>query len=336
MVQEITEEQYENAWEKFNASPLQSWQWGELKKSTWEIERIGVFDKEKLIGITLILYKRLPLYKIFKFTFAYIPRGFAVESIEKLSFAVSELTKYISQKQWIIVLLDPDNNFLFDNWNSSLQQELKNNQWKVSGITIQPNQTDSIKLATSENALFSQVRPKWRRNIKKAQRQGITIQEKTNSQALQEFYKVITSVSENTTFKAHTLDYFQKMWQLFEPHKKIRIFTATHNETTVASYLILTSSFGAYEIYGGATREGRNREAAYLLKWEIIHQINKEGKKFYDQWGVAPKNSPQHPLSGISYFKSGFGGRYIEFLPQYAYTKNKFIFFLYKFIRRIL
>ena len=82
--------------------------------------------------------------------------------------------------------------------------------------------------------------------------------------------------------------------------------------------------------------KGRDYETSFLLKWDIIRKMRDEGKVYYDQWGVAPKDSESHPLKGISYFKSGFGGRYVEFLPQYGKVYNKLGYWIYKLSKIIM
>jgi peptidoglycan pentaglycine glycine transferase (the first glycine) len=338
MLKEIPKDEYHEAWRRLNGSPLQSWQWGELKSETWEVERLGIFDKEELISVVTIFLRAFPLSALtrilgFKYL-AYIPRGLAIQSVKYFSKVLKELTEYLQEKKVAFILLDPEKDLLIKGWNKEFEKALKAEGWKVAGTSIEPNQTNVIRISKSEEKLFAAMKPKWRRNIKKAKRHGIEIRESCDRHAVDEFYSVISEVAESTNFKIRSKEYFRKMWDVLSQDGLIRIFVATSGEEVVSTYLILVTDHVACEIYGGSTKKGRDLEASYLLKWEIMRAMKAGGRKFYDHWGVAPKDSDNHPLSGISYFKSGFGGKYVQFLPQYVKVFNPLAYLGYKLFGR--
>jgi len=47
--------------------------------------------------------------------------------------------------------------------------------------------------------------------------------------------------------------------------------------------------------------------APHLLQWAAIKITKQLGYKYYDFWGIAPSDQPNHPWSGISRFKRGLG-----------------------------
>ena len=203
MIKRLGENDYKNFWRKFHGSPLQSWSWGELKKDTWDIERIGVLRNKTVIAVITLMYRKLPLRtltRIFGFeSFAYIPRGFASNS--DIGYAINELSNYLNRKKVAFSLIDPENNFGVDKWNEKFAKELKENDWKEAGVTIQPNQTDLIRIDYGEDEMYKRLRPKWRRNIRKAERQGVKIQEVENITGVNDFYKIISDVKDRTSFK---------------------------------------------------------------------------------------------------------------------------------------
>jgi lipid II:glycine glycyltransferase (peptidoglycan interpeptide bridge formation enzyme) len=60
------------------------------------------------------------------------------------------------------------------------------------------------------------------------------------------------------------------------------------------------------DLYGGTTVEGGKRRANYLLKWEALRRCKAAGFTEYDLWGL--------PRAGIEQFKSGFGGREVDYI----------------------
>jgi len=334
MIKNISKEQYTKVWKVCNGSPLESWQWGEFKSHNWKIERYGFYIEGSISGCVTLFIKKFPFSFLTNLlgynSFAYIPRGFPVNDSKNINSFLKELDDFIKMKKFAFVVLDPGLNLLDKRWNGNFKNALKLNGWNENGTTIQPNQTNIISLSESEGEIFSNMKPKWKRNINKAKRHGVKVNELKDDNAISRFYEIISDVSKNTDFKIHSKEYFSDMWENLKVDNLVRIFIAEADNKLLASYLILTSKNSACEIYGGANKAGRDLEAGYLLKWEIMKQMKKEGKLYYDQWGVAPKDDLKHPLSGITYFKEGFGGEFVQFLPQYAKVKSKFLFGLFK------
>ncbi len=285
----------------------------------------------------------------------YIPRGIPILNYKYFDEILSEIESYYRNRNVAFILIDPDMDFDDEKKNKKFKEALKKANWLVSGETFQPNQTSVIKISNNFDQIFASFRGKWRRNIKKAIRQGVVVEElqarvnrgnrrnhnlnnlddTSNFEKIKEFYNVISFVSgRKKGFKIHPIEYFFDIWKYLSPEGLVKIFLARYKEKTVAVNLILLNSKNAYEIYGGSTEEGRDCEASYLLKWEILKKVALIGKRYYDQWGVAPLGVKSHPLSGISYFKSGFGGKYFQFLPQYAKVFDKLAFFGYKLLRK--
>lgn len=338
MIKKVSKKEYTDFWRKNKGSCMQSWAWGEFKSYAWDVERLGIYLDNSLVSIVSVHIRKLPFSFLTKFmginSFAYIPRGLVVDDVSITQKALDELDNYLKKMKISFVLIDPENNVFEKNWNEYLREALEKNGWKKEGVTIQPNQTNMIRIDKSDDELFQSFRPKWRRNIKKAKRHGLKAIDVNDESAVKKFYSILIDVGKRTDFKCHGLSYFQKMWNELKKDDEIRIFTAELKGEVLASYLILVGENVVYETYGGSTLKGRDYEASFLLKWEVIKKMRDEGKVYYDQWGVAPKDIKNHPLEGISYFKSGFGGEYIEFLPQYIKVYNKRGYKIYKMLKK--
>ena len=60
--------------------------------------------------------------------------------------------------------------------------------------------------------------------------------------------------------------------------------------------------------------------APYLLHFEIMRRAKSMGYEWYDLWGIAPENEPDHPWQNISVFKRKFGGRELNLVPTLDYV----------------
>lgn len=303
---EITDKvEYDRVFADQQMHILQSWQWGEVKKiEGWQPLRIGVYFGDQLTGVFLIQTKDLPLVGG---RFGYIPKFRGISGLDKVGTQV--LGKFVSDLGLAFLIWE------FDDQDAAAQFSFLS---KYSGH-VQPQQTDIVDLTKTEEGLFMAMDGNYRRNIKKAQREGVIVQEYSQGQeALDRFYDVMQQVFLNTKYLARDKKYFQNVWEQLSYIGCAHIFTADLNGISVGSYLVINDNSGAYELYGGVSNEGRKVEASYLLKWEAFRYFQSVGKKSYDHWGVAPRLASgeykkTHELYQISLFKQGFGGNYHEF-----------------------
>jgi lipid II:glycine glycyltransferase (peptidoglycan interpeptide bridge formation enzyme) len=60
--------------------------------------------------------------------------------------------------------------------------------------------------------------------------------------------------------------------------------------------------------------------APYLLHFEIMRKARALGHEWYDLWGIAPANEPDHSWQNISVFKAKFGGVEVRLVPTLDYV----------------
>lgn len=147
-------------------------------------------------------------------------------------------------------------------------------------------------------------------------------------------YEQLKNVAERTGFDIHPKAYFQRIWDELGPSRMVAIFVVYLNKgdksargvdvgglgDAVGASLRVYGQDGVYALYSGVTNIGLKEKAGYLLQWVSINDAQDLGKKWFDQWGVAPMLDGEfvksHELYGVSLYKKGFGKSYYEFLPQ--------------------
>ncbi len=297
-------------WKEFlnkhpHAHILQDADWGELKKEYgWAVERIVVGE----VGAQ-ILFKPLPL----GFTVAYIPRGPVAPQGEatlpwgQFMPAVDELAR---QKGSIFLKVEPDQWEVTPPLDSSPPPGFQS-----SPQTIQPARTIILDLTSSEDEILGRMKSKTRYNIRLAGRKGVEVQQ---SASVKEFYKLLSGTSDRAEFGIHTLAYYQRAFELFEPSGKCKIFTAAYHGQPLASVFVFIRGTRAWYFYGASSGEHRNRMPTYLVQWEAARWAKKQGCTSYDLWGVPDENletleeqfMKRHDgLWSVYRFKRGFGGQ---------------------------
>jgi lipid II:glycine glycyltransferase (peptidoglycan interpeptide bridge formation enzyme) len=175
---------------------------------------------------------------------------------------------------------------------------------------VQPSVTRVVDLSADEEALWSDLRKKWRQYVNRARTLGVTVTEvdaDADRTAFPTFHRVMTETSQRTGTPIRTERAYRDVWDAFRPGGGVRLLMARDAAGQVQAVLLLVRAGGrVVEPYGGMTLAGADSRANYLLKWEAIRTSRDAGATSYDMWGLV------HP--GIRQFKEGFGGREVTLI----------------------
>jgi peptidoglycan pentaglycine glycine transferase (the first glycine) len=171
---------------------------------------------------------------------------------------------------------------------------------------IQPNATRIIDLGADEDALWDDLRKKWRQYVNKARKAGITVVDGDGSR-LGEFYRIYRETADRAGFLIRAESAYRDVWEAFAPAGRARLlFAQTPDGEPQATLFLVRCGTRVVEPYGGMTAAGGESRANYLLKWEAIRTSREQGATSYDLWGLA--------TGGIAHFKTGFGGREVRYI----------------------
>ena len=186
-----------------------------------------------------------------------------------------------------------------------LRRALRDLGWRPAK-PIQPASTRVIDLAPDEDALWGDLRKKWRQYVNKARSGGIVVVD-AEGDRLPEFYRIYRETADRAGFLIRTEGAYRDVWDAFGPSGHARLlFAELADGTPVATLFLVRSGTRVVEPYGGMTEAGADSRANYLLKWEAIRSSREQGATTYDLWGLAH--------AGIAHFKTGFGGREIAYV----------------------
>jgi peptidoglycan pentaglycine glycine transferase (the first glycine) len=198
----------------------------------------------------------------------------------------------------------------------------------VSGFRAVPPLTDCfleardtrcIDLRPSEAAILAQMRPKGRYNIGVARRHGVAIVEDTSAQGLADFQNIYEETTTRQGVEAKPPDYFETLVSLFSPLRRGSLFFAEYEGARLATALVIYFGPRATYFFGGSRELHRHVMAPYLLHFEIMRKAKALGHEWYDLWGIAPANEPDHPWMNFSVFKAKFGGEEVHLVPTLDY-----------------
>jgi lipid II:glycine glycyltransferase (peptidoglycan interpeptide bridge formation enzyme) len=185
---------------------------------------------------------------------------------------------------------------------------------------LEPRDTRGIDLRPSEAAILAQMKPKGRYNIGVARRHGVSVLEDTTEQGLADFLSIYNETASRQRMQAKPRRYFQILLSLAVPTQRASLFFAEYQGLRIAAALVLYFGRTATYFYGGSRDVHRQVMAPYFLHFEIMRKAKALGHEWYDLWGIAPSNEPNHRWSGFTAFKAKFGGEEVHLVPTLDYV----------------
>ncbi len=294
---------------RVEANPLGSYLqltgWAQVKAvNGWTSRRL--LDAEAGVGAQVLLRRPGPL----PWAFAYAPRGPVLERWDRTSIeAFTELARAGLQgagPRTSHLRIDPEIEAGADrDEGGAVTAALLAAGWQPAAA-IQPAATRAIDLAPDEDALWGDLRKKWRQYVNKARTGGVRVVD-AGPERLDEFYRIYEETAARAGFLIRAASAYRDIWDAFAPAGRARLLFAEHADGEPVATLFLVRAGGrVVEPYGGMTQAGAESRANYLLKWEAIRSSREQGATSYDLWGLAH--------AGIAHFKTGFGGREIHYV----------------------
>jgi len=323
----ITREVTEEEKEKYNSlvhHPLQSWEWGEFRKTTGiKTIRLGVFDDKKLISGYQVFFHSLPRTKS---SVIYFPKGPMPDKP-----MLGALKKLAQEEKAIFVKMEPNigapvNQEKPDQGHVKIKEFLLNNGC-LPGRSLFPRWTFWLDLKKGEEELMTAMHPKTRYNVRLSQKHGVKVLEDNSDQAFATHLKLLFETTKRQGFYAHTPDYHQKMWQTLKPSAQkeqgltARLLVASYQNQPLVTWVLFVFNKVLYYPYGGSSREQQNVMPSYAMMWEAIKFGKKLGCETFDLWGTpGPNPSIKDPWYGFHRFKMGFNPQLIEFIGTYDFV----------------
>ncbi len=189
--------------------------------------------------------------------------------------------------------------------DGSLRRALGAAGWRPAP-PIQPASTRVIDLGPDEDALWGDLRKKWRQYVNKARSAGVVVVD-ADGDRLGEFYRIYRDTADRAGFLIRTEGAYRDVWEAYRPAGRARLlFAQSAAGDPLATLFLVRCGPRVVEPYGGMTQAGAENRANYLLKWEAIRSSREGGATSYDLWGLA--------TGGIAHFKTGFGGREVRYI----------------------
>ncbi len=309
---------------------MQTSAWGELKtRFGWSVARIALESDGALVAGAQMLIRALPL----GLKFAYVPRGPVVNpsDAEALRVLRDALIAAARARGAIVLKIEP-------NTTSPLILSPEED-WRQSQ-PIQPRTTIHVDLTRDQDALLAAMKPKWRYNIRLAERKGVRVRVGGVADA-QLFYALLKMTGARDRFALHSFAYYQAALELLGTHDRAQLFIAEYAGEPLAAIFVTAIGGEAIYLYGASSDAHRDKMPNHALHWAALQWAQARGCSRYDLWGIADTawadapgdagTSDHSPLPhGLFRFKQGFGGAVARYASasDFVFSRVKYALFM--------
>ncbi|MDO5287187.1 MAG: peptidoglycan bridge formation glycyltransferase FemA/FemB family protein [Actinomycetia bacterium] len=335
-----------------SASFLQTPAWAKVKPE-WRSQTVGWYSGPDLVGVGLVLFRSLP--KIGR-SLAYLPEGPVLDwANPAITDYLDTLVEYARRQGAFAVRVGPTP--VWRRWQAGtikaaiadehvtrlsevepdaldpavtrLRGLLQHTGWRRprSGSGFAPGQPDFnfwLPLAGATEAdLLSGMNQLWRRNIKKAEKEGVEVT-LGGRDDLPDFHELYRETAQRDHFTGRPLAYFETMWDALraEDPDRIRLYLARHQGDLVAATTWVRVGTHAWYSYGASSSAKREVRGSNAIQWRMIRDALAAGATVYDLRGITEGLGADDPELGLIQFKVGTGGEAVQYLGEWDYPIN--------------
>lgn len=327
-LREISETQKEE-YNKSVSHIVQSWEWGQFRiKLGTKLKRYGLFENGKLKTAFHLSFHKIPFTKYFV---GYLAKG---------PFPDKDLAEALKQ-------IGKDENCAFIKIEPNIENS--KSQFSISKLfrkSPKPHFTKFnyvIDLSLSEEQLLNNMHPKFRYNIKVAEKHNVNVEQNTDDKAFEIYLKLFFETCERQNYFGHDPRYHKEIWEILKQAGLARVAIAFYTppnskeKIPLNAWMLINFHDTLYYPYGGSSAEYKNVMATNATAWEAIKIGKKLNLKYFDLWGAADPNAPDSdPYKGFTRFKAGTGARLVEYIDTYDLIFNQFIFHTFTFVDKML
>lgn len=351
-----------------SASFLQTPGWAQVK-SEWRSESIGWFDAGgQQVGVALVLYRQLPRLNR---SLAYLPEGPVIDwtgddLADWLTPMVAHLKKQgafavrigppVVTRRWTTTqvkegIADPEVRLLSQvppaersPVGARVTAQLHELGWRHQGVeggfaAGQPQFVFQVPLRhpdgtqRTEDEVLKGMNQLWRRNIKKADKQGVEVAV-GRREDLKAFHELYVHTAERDHFTPRPLRYFETMYDALvadvpegaDPGDRFKLWLARHEGDLVAATIAIRVGEHAWYSYGASSTEKREVRGSNAVQWAMIRDAIAAGAAVYDLRGITETLDADDSHVGLIQFKVGTGGEAVEYAGEWDLPVNRALY----------
>ena len=318
------------------AHVLQSWEWGEFKRSTtgWQPHRFAFKRGGDIVALASVGVRRAGPLAVM-----YAPKGpaLAYNDAPLLADVLMHLEKFARRAIWLKI--DPDviaatgsgtdeDADTPNRTGQAVMAALRERGWRYSNDQVQFRNTVALDLTRSEDELLAAMNQSTRRKIRIAGREGVTVRPGTvdDLPLLYDLYRVTGA---RDGFLIRPPEYYQHEWRYLMEAGLAQPLIAEAEGKAIAHVILFHFGRTCWYFYGASSNEQRDKMPNYLLQWEAIRWAKARGYGVYDFWGAPDSFDESDRMWGVYQFKRGFHGTVRRHIGAWDYAPAPLLYYAY-------
>ncbi len=310
-----------------NPHVLQTWEWGAFKeRQGWRAIHYLWEMKDTPCAAALALLRRpvrLPLGVM------YVPKGpvLSWDDASLLQNVLADLETAARRAGAVFLKIDPDVEEDTPE-GETVTATLRARGWRPSDEQVQFRSTLLLDLTLPPDDLLARMKPKWRYNIRLAQRKGVTVRPGT-VEDLPLLYRMYQETSVRDRFVIRPEGYYRDAWGSFIETGLAQPLIAEVGNEPVAMVILFQFGQRVWYMYGASRSVYREYMPNHLLQWEAIRWAQAQRCTVYDLWGAPERPDESDPMWGVYRFKAGFGARPVRYIGAWDFPVHRTLYNLY-------
>jgi lipid II:glycine glycyltransferase (peptidoglycan interpeptide bridge formation enzyme) len=284
--------------QKFNCvHPLNAFGWGQVRKvDGWDPTYLVAERNSSVAGCLMILSKKIPGIP---FSILYSPRGPVMDPTDStvLESLVSQVRIIARVKKAIFMRVDPNlEEHVFEKVKGSYEKlgfQHLHNRWNFWNS---PRDVYRINLTpyANQDELFNSIDRDARRCVRKAQREGVTIEPASDLPDLKRFYEIFSSFSVSKNFLSRGYEYQRSLWDQYISRGNGKLFLAKYRNETIGGLICIMFAGKCLAMHMGTPYEYHKLHTYYAYVWESIKWAKENGCSWYSFRGVGTTPSQEY------------------------------------------
>ncbi|MDR7665082.1 GNAT family N-acetyltransferase [Methanosarcina sp. Z-7115] len=190
-----------------------------------------------------------------------------------------------------------------------------------------------INLDQSEDELWREIHKARKKNINRATKGGVIVEEINNKKMIPIFYKLLKETYDNVKIPLADITLFESAFEQLVPKNMAKFFLARHEDQYIGARAVLTYKNFVHDWYAGASNNALSLYPNDFLVWHILKWGIENNYKVFDFGGAGKPDVEYGPRE----FKRRFGGElvnYGRYRLTYSPLKKKFTNFGFKIYQK--
>lgn len=180
------------------------------------------------------------------------------------------------------------------------------------GLEDVSTQSWVVDLRDDEEQLWSGLKARSRRAIRKAEKAGIEVRLGGDSRDLDTYFRLHVENYDRTGAASHPRAYFETIWERFVATGHSAVFFAELDGEVIAARNFSVYKGAALYWTGASAERALEVGANHLLQWRAMLWMREQGIEWSETGEAFPGAAGKD--RGLTYFKEGFGG---ELYPHF-------------------